>query len=520
MKTQRYFLLLLLGLLVAILGSLWIDVPGYMDADYYHATGLAIADGDGFNEHFIWNYLNEPEGIPNPSHQYWMPSTSLLAGLSMAIFGRGFKSAQILFILVTAFVPVVTAGIAFNFHKNEKFAWFSGLFAVFSGFFFPYMVTTDTFTIYMIIGAGAFWFMSQAVAKSQVYVWIVVGLFVGIAQLSRADGILVLGIATLTALLAGKNRIRATLFLLCGYIIIMLPWWMHNYEVTGSIMSASSTKVLWTLSYDELFSYSPENLTFERWWSSGVFELIKVRIDALIHNIKSLFVVNGLIFLGPFMIIGAILNKNHPLVRLAAGYLFLLIITMSFIFPFAGARGGYFHSSSAVMPVLWTLAPVGLFEAIRFGANKRGWDLKGASRVFGSAAVVIAMLTTAGLYYLRVIGPETAENNWGSSHVIYESVGRWFSDSGREDHRVAVNNPPGLFVASGMESVVIPNGGVDELREVLVRYRVDWVILDQNNPGLAELIENPNLVTWLIHEGTLEPINGSQIQIYRVDINE
>ena len=118
MKTHRHFLLLLPGLLVAILGSLWIDVPGYMDADYYHATGLAIAEGDGFNEHFIWNYLNEPEGIPNPSHQYWMPSTSLLAGLSMAIFGKGFKSAQILFILITAFVPVVTAGIAFNFHKN------------------------------------------------------------------------------------------------------------------------------------------------------------------------------------------------------------------------------------------------------------------------------------------------------------------------------------------------------------------------------------------------------------------
>ena len=520
MNRIKYVTLLALGLTSAIIGSLWIDAPGYMDADYYHATGLAIAEGDGFNEHFIWNYLNEPEGIPNPSHQYWMPSTSLLAGLSMAIFGKGFKSAQILFILITAFVPVVTAGIAFNFHKNEKFAWFSGLFAIFPGFFFAYMVTTDTFTIYMIIGAGTFWFMSQAVTKLQVYVWIVVGLFVGVAHLSRADGILIFGIAFLTIMLVGKNRIRATFFLLCGYIIIMLPWWIHNYEVTGSIMSASSTKVLWTLSYDELFSHSPEELSFERWWSSGVFDLIKVRIDALIQNIKSLFVVNGLIFLGPFMIIGAILNKKHPLVRLAAGYLSLLIITMSFIFPFAGARGGFFHSSSAVMPVLWTLAPVGLFEAIRFGANKRGWDFEGASRVFGSAAVVIAMLTTAGLYYLRVIGPETTENNWGSSHVIYESVGRWFSELGREDHLVAVNNPPGLFIASGMESVVIPDGGVDELREVLVRYRVDWVILDQNNPGLAELIENPNLVTWLIHEETLEPINGSQIQIYRVEINE
>ena len=123
MNRNKYITLFALGLTSAILASIWIDVPGYMDADYYHATGLAIAEGDGFNELFIWNYLNEPEGIPNPSHQYWMPSTSLLAGHSMVIFGKGFKSAQILFILVTAFVPVVTAGIWPYFRDFSSLTW-------------------------------------------------------------------------------------------------------------------------------------------------------------------------------------------------------------------------------------------------------------------------------------------------------------------------------------------------------------------------------------------------------------
>ncbi len=197
MKKSNLLLLFLLGLFIAIVASIWVDVPGYMDAEYYYANGIFLESGLGFREEFIWNYLNDPSGLPTTSHQYWMPATSIISSLSMAIFGTGFKMAQIPFILLTGFVPPISAAIAYKLHKDERLAGISGLLAVFSGFFLPRMVTTDTFAIYMILGAGAFWYMSEAVMKRQEKLWIVVGLAAGLAHLSRVDGVLLLGIAIL-----------------------------------------------------------------------------------------------------------------------------------------------------------------------------------------------------------------------------------------------------------------------------------------------------------------------------------
>jgi hypothetical protein len=519
MKKSNLLLLFLLGLFIAIVASIWVDVPGYMDAEYYYANGIFLESGLGFREEFIWNYLNDPSGLPTTSHQYWMPATSIISSLSMAIFGTGFKMAQIPFILLTGFVPPISAAIAYKLHKDERLAGISGLLAVFSGFFLPRMVTTDTFAIYMILGAGAFWYMSEAVMKRQEKLWIVVGLAAGLAHLSRVDGVLLLGIAILAIWLMMENRLKTTAFFLLGYLLIMLPWWLYNLDATGTIMSPNSTKVLWTLSYDELFSYPSAKLTIEHWLNAGIGEIVRVRLDALLQNIQSLVLVNGMVFLGPFMVIGAVRFKERPLIRLCAGYLGLLLIIMSFIFPFAGARGGFFHSASAVMPFLWVLAPIGLDESIKFGAEKRGWDLIGAQKVFGAAAVILALSMTVGLFYIRVIGPGGEETIWSSSHAVYESVDQWFKNSDLEDQLVAINNPPGFYVASGMQSVVIPDGGLRELREVIELFGVEWVVLDSSNPGLMDLYENPGMVSWLMHAITLEPLPKSRIQIYRVVID-
>jgi 4-amino-4-deoxy-L-arabinose transferase-like glycosyltransferase len=488
MEKRHIFLLFLLGLLTASIVSLWIDVPGYMDAEYYYSTGLSLSTGLGFREQFIWNYLNDPSGFPVPSHQYWMPTTSIIAGLPMALFGSQFKIAQIPFILFTASLPPITAIIAFKLHEDKRLALVSGLFALFSGFFLPFLVTTDTFALYMIIGAAAFWYMSKAITKQDEKLWFAVGLLVGLAHLSRVDGALLFVIAFLGIMLMMNERIKPTAFLIIGYVVFMLPWWIHNFNVTGAIMSTSSTKVLWTLSYDELFSFPANKLTFERWWSAGIGALLRVRLDSTLQNLQSLLLVNGTVFLGPFMIIGVIRFKKHPLVRLSIGYLALLFITMSLIFPFAGARGGFFHSSSAVMPFLWALAPVGLFEAIKFGGEKRGWDLAGARKVFSVASVVLAMATTIGLFYTRVIGPGSTQVGWSSTQIAYEAVFQWFDNSDRQDQLIAINNPPGFFVVSGMKSVVIPDGGLEELRQVTKQFNVDWIVLDSNNPGLLTKI--------------------------------
>ena len=87
MNRKSYLFLFVVGLLVAVAISGLQSSPGYMDADYYYAGGTQLASGKGFNEPYIWNYLDNPASLPHPSNTYWMPLSSLIAAAGMILGG-------------------------------------------------------------------------------------------------------------------------------------------------------------------------------------------------------------------------------------------------------------------------------------------------------------------------------------------------------------------------------------------------------------------------------------------------
>jgi hypothetical protein len=96
-----------------------------MDASYYMAGGIWLADGDGFNEQILWNYLDDPHGLPHPSHGYWMPLTSVLAAQGMRLTGtHTFTSARHGFLLLAALIPVITAWLSYRLSGRRD--WRSG----------------------------------------------------------------------------------------------------------------------------------------------------------------------------------------------------------------------------------------------------------------------------------------------------------------------------------------------------------------------------------------------------------
>ena len=86
MTWRQYLLLALLGLAAVTFVAALQPSPGYMDADYYYAGGLQLVNCHGFTEPYLWNYLDDPAGLPHHSHAYWMPLASLLAAAAAALF--------------------------------------------------------------------------------------------------------------------------------------------------------------------------------------------------------------------------------------------------------------------------------------------------------------------------------------------------------------------------------------------------------------------------------------------------
>ena len=94
MTWRRSLLLAVLGLAVALFVAAFQPAPGYMDADYYYAGGRQLATGHGFSESYLWNYLDDPTGLPHPSNAYWMPLASLLAAACISFGPTSWSAAR------------------------------------------------------------------------------------------------------------------------------------------------------------------------------------------------------------------------------------------------------------------------------------------------------------------------------------------------------------------------------------------------------------------------------------------
>jgi len=79
-------------------------------------------------------------------------------------------------------------------------------------------------------------------------------------------------------------------------------------------------------------------------------------------------------------------------------------------------------------------------------------------------------------------------------------VGRVIEEIGAEPgDLVMINNPPGLYAAIGRESIVIPDGSINEVVEAANEFNVRYFVLEANHPeGLSELYKDP------ISQGKLE----------------
>ncbi len=521
MHRRDIIFLLALAVLVYLIVSLAVPAPGYMDADYYFTTARQLAAGKGFSEPFIWNYLDDPAGLPHPSHTYWMPLTSVVSAGAMYFLGDHFRAAQFPMFISTALLPLLTVSLAKRFGANRRLMLSAGMMSIFAGFYIPYFVTTDSFTIFAWIGGAVLLLAADASQESKNSTWFIVGILAGLGYLTRADGVLLLLPVAVAIWWSREARLRVVGMLALGYLLCTGPWFVRNFFATGHVFPAGAGRTLWLLSYNELFSYPAAQLTPERWWQAGIKEILSTRLWALGVILQRFVAELGLFFMWLFMLVGVYQLRERRVVRLAMIYLGLLVSLMTLIYPFAGAYGGFFHSGVVLYPILCAIAPIGLDRSIEWVARIRKWDVSEAKKVLNAGVLVILILLSAGLTWSKVGGSDLSSSRWQAPQRTYEKVGEALSAISHPEDVVAVNNPPGFFLATGMEAVVIPNGAPQTLKSVIDRYNVRWVILDVNHPeSLNALYTGEFTPNWMELKSTTQDANGEDVQIWKVFSSE
>lgn len=494
MKRRHYLLLYLAALAVLILAASFQHSPGYMDADYYQLTGQRMAQGLGFSEPVLWNYLDDPTGLPHPSHAYWMPLSSLMAAASMkATAASNFTGGRAIFILLAAAISPLTAQITFVLTKQTRLALFAGGLAILSAFYLPYLATTDSFGTSMLLG-GLFFLMLISLKKNNLTAWQALGLgaLAGLMHLARAEGLLWLFAAILAVWTLSKRKSNL-LLVLGGYLLFVGPWLLRNLQTFATLLAPGASHTLWLTSYNELFAYPASQLSAAHWLASGWGAILQARLDALAQNLLSAVTVQGLIFLAPLIVWGAWKLRKQMSVRMATGIWAVLLFVMSVVFPFSGGRGGFFHAASALQPMAWVLAAVGLQAFVEWGAKKRDWQPKQAFRVLAAGVLVFALALSAYVVKVRVIGDDPYNLVGDQSAVHYAHLGETLNELGVPHNAIImVNNPPGFALATGRSAIVIPDGEPHVSIAAAARYGATVLLLEANHPdGLNELYNQP-----------------------------
>jgi hypothetical protein len=507
LRSRPALLLFLLALAVNSAAAWFVQRPGYTDAYYYFGGAKRLVQGFGFTEPYLWNYLDDPAGLPHASHLYWMPLTSILAAGAMAVCGSLcpdnaalFRAAQLPSILLASLLPLISLALAVKARHEmageerpadslaRPAALAAAWFTIFSGFYVVFWPNTDAFALYGVVGSLALVCAGLGAARGAARWFALAGLLSGLAHLTRADGVLLVAVALWFAVrpawplspAAVRVAARRAGAAVGGYLVVMLPWFARNLAVSGSLLAPGGSRALWLTSYDDLFRFPPD-LTLAGYLQAGWGAILVGKWQALVTNLQTAIAVHGLIALAPFILIGLGSLRRSPLFRPAILYAILLYFFMTFVFTFPGLRGGLFHSGAALLPFYFAAAPLGLERAVRWIARRRpGWRVAGATRVFLAGLGAIALAMTGFVYFQRVLGPDPSRPVWNQQGEVYALIGERLT--GDPASVVVVNDPPAFTYFTDHPAVVVPSGGVDMLLAAAARYGARWAVLDANAP--------------------------------------
>lgn len=506
---RDYLLLFLLALAVNATLAALVNIPGYPDAYYYFNGGQRLLQGYGFTDPYLWNYLAAPDALPAPSHTYWQPLPSLLAWLGMRLFGPTFDAAQVPFVLMASALPLVTYRVARELGGARRQAIIAALLTIFTGYYLIFWTNTEAFAPFALSGSLALLMVARARRAGWAWMWLAAGALSALGHLSRADGPLLLLVALLMAAWPGrgtKAALRAVALTLVGYLVLMAPWLARNLAVLGRPLPTGGLDALFLTGYDDLFLFGTQP-TLRAYLASGLPTILSGKARALLSALATFVGVHNLVFLTPFTLIGWRRRWRDPLLVPAGVYGLALYAAMTLAFTFPGPRGGLFHSGGALLPFIFSVAVLGLDDALDWIARRRpAYRPREASRVFGAAFVGLAVLVSLYLVVARVVGLGSPGVDWNRQDAVYAEIGDYLAGAGAGDARVMTNNPPGFYYHTGQGGVPLPAGDEAMLLDAARTYGVTYVVVDRNVvPALWPLYEDGPASDALQWEATFRP---------------
>jgi len=453
-----------------------------LDSDSFDYLIVArnLAQGRGFVEDVVWNFRTLPSAVTHPSHDYWMPLTSILTALSLLIFGDSFSAAQLPNLLLGAAMPAAGAAIARELGASRGWSFAAGILLAASQRLVFYSMDTDSVMSYSVFGGLAFLGVVRG-CKGRPGWFFPAGLAAGLCHLSRNDGAL-WALTMIAVFLLGRRdaagprpAFKHWLLAAGGYLLVMGPWMIRNLAVFGAAFPPTSAKALLCQNYMDLYAFA-KDLSWRAYLAQGTTAVLQRKAAAL-GSILDIFSRRSVLHpaLAPFAGLGlltaALPGRRVLLVQLSLVILFWSLLMDAFLGPFGGPL-------RTAMGLCVFLVP----------AAMRGFDWldEKLRRLLPHPAWVppVLILFLAGAW--SIADPREFNRNarikdfsrrdW----AYFQKLGRTLKKTGKARPTVMTFRPWQLNLAADLPTVSVPSDGLTAVLAACRKYRVDYFILAQD----------------------------------------
>ncbi|MDZ4764690.1 MAG: glycosyltransferase family 39 protein [Chloroflexota bacterium] len=516
---RRALALILVGGL-CLRAVLWLGVsfPGVADPNHYYNLGVRLVGGNGFTNDYIWQYSGDPAALVHPE-AHWMPLTAALAAVPMALFGVSPRVALIAFVILGAFVPLLTYWGA----RRLEIGTDGALFAAAAGAALPELVLnslrTDTTLPFALLASGALLCMT----RRTVFAAILAGALTGLAYLTRNDGLLLVPTAILFNLIprppldlergsrpapnlvfnvVGGRGVRLVVFLLAA-LIVVAPWLARNLAATGALGSPETRSMWFFTHHDDHYAYgrtftldtllaaqTPAQIIGKRAFemAAAVVMMLRAFGDAL-----AVAVVGGIglvwftrrddaagdVGARPVSPVDAPYGWSRWARRAAPLLPVLIFIIGAFVaytvlLPYKAQAGSYKKAFLGVVPLLLPFAGLALERAISDARIRRG-----------AMALIIGALTLNAIQLVRT--DVAATDAYVMQVRAAADVARDLPDTNGDGAIILMTQDPYIVRTVGFQSIIYPYEPRDTIAAAAARYGVDYLLMPANRPALNAL---------------------------------
>ena len=264
-------------------------------------------------------------------------------------------------------------------------------------------------------------------------------------------------------------RTSNLLDMVIGVGLVVAPWLVRNYLAFGTPLPGSVLNQARLTDYIDSFNYW-QHPTLETWLAQGWPAILAGWAQALLNSAQVFL--RSTILWGLLALPGLWLLRREWAFWPAFVYGFLLFFGLALAFPVSTMHGTFYHSLGALMPFLALAAMFAVHRGIRyvFRRQRLGW--------FTFAAVTGGLLVLTGVQVSLSLQAVTERHQDEAEQ--FQEIAAWLEHHVAPGDVLMTSQPYTLLYTSGHPSIVLPgNEPPSSAMEAAQRYGARYLVITQ-----------------------------------------